>query len=125
MTDGLFALLLIFFYCIPFLVVGLTPIIDGEIRKIGLSIKGVDLLTPYLLFTIHIFSMIAFQLSLFPYMIILVSLVGIGLASFLAFKKKSLHLKKFLRVWWRYVFLLAALTHIIVGGLTMYGHFFT
>lgn len=122
MTQTVSNVLMGIFYLVPFVVFFLSQKMDREIKAIGLSIKVVDLLTPYLLFTVHIYSMLALNWSLFPYLILVASVIGIGLATFFAFKKRELYYKKFFRVWWRYVFLISFIIHSIVGAWTLYTH---
>jgi hypothetical protein len=93
---------------------------DKEFKAIGLRVKAIDLLTPYIVFAIHVFSIFAFGFSLFPYMILLYSIIGISLGSFYVFKKKELYYRKFFRIWWRYVFLISLILHIIIGGIAIY-----
>lgn len=109
------------FYAVPFLVLFFSKLLDRQIKAAGLSsLRAVDILTPYLLCTVYIFGQMTFQWPLFLYFIILLSVVGIILASYFAFKIKELYYKKFFRVWWRIVFLLSILIHTAVGGIALY-----
>lgn len=120
MSDALYQILMILFYVIPLIVLTLNKWMSREFRTLGMSIKSVDLLTPYLILSVHIFSMIAFRFSLFPYFVITVSVIGLSLTCFLIFKKKELYYRKFFRIWWRYVFLIAFLIHLTVGAIAVY-----
>lgn len=123
MSDSIFTVLFIFFYLVPFFAFSLNKWINGEMNVLGLNIKTIDLITPYLIFCVHLYSSLAFGFSLFPYFVIVISVIGILLAVFFVVKKKELFYKKFLRVWWRYVFLISFPTYSIVGAIALYNQF--
>lgn len=64
---------------------------------------------------IHIFTHEIFNQSLFPHLVIVISLLGIIIATLFRVKNKEFPFRKFNRIWWRLVDLLLAGLYIIFG----------
>lgn len=76
------------------------------------SIKAPDLTVPFILFSIHQLTVVAFKESLFPYLVITLSLLGIGIAFFQAYFYEEIEYPRFFKMYWRSVFLFSSATHI-------------
>lgn len=110
----------IFFYFIPFVLLFLSKKINKQFKLLSLSIKIVDLLIPYIFLFTYILGVIFLNKNLIPYMVIVLSLVGIVLVSYHTFWKKELSLYIFFRTWWRYVFLILLISYIGLGSWIVY-----
>lgn len=114
----------IIFYFIPFVILFFSKWINRQFRLLNLSIKVVDLLIPYLILFVYILANIYLGINTLPYLVILFSIVGIILASYYAFWTKTLEIYLFLRMWWRYVFLILLSIYILLGLWLGYQMFF-
>lgn len=107
----------ILFYICPYLLLLPGKFVNKVFKKHEMKVRVVDYVTPVLILSIHIFSMLIEGISFIPYFVIWVSMIGIILTTMFAFKVKKLSVVKVLRVWWRYVFLSALLLYISLGVL--------
>lgn len=114
----------IVFYFIPFVILFFSKRINKQFKLLNLSIKVVDLLIPYLFLYIYILGTIYLRINTIPYLVILFSIVAIILATYYAFWKKSLEIYLFLRIWWRYVFLILIVIYLLLGLWIGYQFFF-
>ncbi len=83
------------------------------------SIKAPDLAVPFILFSIHQLSVLAFKESLFPYLVITLSLLGIGVAFFQAYFYEEIEYPRFFKMYWRSVFLFSTVTHLSLVVLSL------
>lgn len=89
-----------------------------------IPIKTVDLITPYLLLSATIQTLLARAEPLHLYFYIFLSFFGIVYASYLAFGKRMLLVGNFFRTWWRYAFIFSLSYHVIIGGYGIFINFF-
>ncbi len=114
-----FAVTMLIIFLLPFFIFYyLNKKINRLLADSGTKIKFIDLLTIYFMMGIHIFTHEIFDQSLFPYLIIVSALLGIILASLFRIKNERFPLRKFQRIWWRLVDLLA------LGAYTIFGIWF-
>ncbi|WP_106190685.1 DUF3397 family protein [Alkalibacterium olivapovliticus] len=111
---------LILFYISPFAVLFFSRRLNAQFKLVSIPIKVVDLLIPYLVILIYAFGRMVLQFNIVPYIIILVSVLGIALVTQQTFVKRSLSVYLFFRLWWRYVFLILMVTHVAVGLIALY-----
>lgn len=123
MNKVLDSILYLFFYFYPILILIIGNRLRINFNYFPIPIKLVDLLTPYLLISVFIQSDLAGFKNLHFYFYIILSIIGILHASYLAFQKRTLFVGQFFRMWWRYVFILAFLAHFIIGGYGIYIRF--
>ena len=112
------------FYIIPFIILIFSKRINSQFKMLNLSVKVVDLLIPYMFLYIYILGSIYLGMNTIPYLVIIVSVVAIILATYYAFWTKTLGIYIFLRMWWRYIFLILLAIYIILGLWIGYRIFF-
>lgn len=78
------------------------------------GVRAPDVAVPFLFLAIHRLSYLTFQESLFPHFIITLCLLGIGLAFFQAYFYEELDYPRYLKMYWRSVFLFSILTQIVL-----------
>lgn len=104
---------LIFWYVFPLVVIFLMRLLVSLFSlNRRFSIKTPDLAVPFLLFGIHRLSFLIFKESLFPYLVITLSLLGIGIAFFQAYFYEEIEFPRFFKMYWRSVFLFALVVHV-------------
>ena len=104
---------LIFWYVFPLVVIFLMRLLVSHFSlDRRFSIKTPDLAVPFLLFGIHRLSILIFKESLFPYLVITLSLLGIGIAFFQAYFYEEIEFPRFFKMYWRSVFLFALVVHV-------------
>ncbi|MGI6155019.1 MAG: DUF3397 domain-containing protein [Enterococcus sp.] len=104
---------LIFWYVFPLVVIFLMRLLVSLFSlDRRFSIKTPDLAVPFLLFGIHRLSILIFKESLFPYLVITLSLLGIGIAFFQAYFYEEIEFPRFFKMYWRSVFLFALVVHV-------------
>lgn len=104
---------LIFWYVFPLVVIFLMRLLVSLFSlDRRFSIKTPDLAVPFLLFGIHRLSFLIFKESLFPYLVITLSLLGIGIAFFQAYFYEEIEFPRFFKMYWRSVFLFALVVHV-------------
>ena len=106
---------LIGFYSVPFITLLFSGWINKQFKQLRLSLKVVDLIIPYMLVLLFIMSELYFPINLIPYFVLVISLVGIILATYYTFYLKELKLYLFFRIWWRIVFITCLLFYISAG----------
>lgn len=124
MTETLDTILYIFFYIFPLLMLIMGRKFKPNLSIFPVPLKTVDLITPYLLISVTIQTVLADLEPAHLYFYIFLSLFGILYASYLAFGKKSLLIGKFFRAWWRYTFIFTLLYHIVIGAYGIFVNFF-
>lgn len=116
-------ILYFFFYLFPIIILLLAVKLKPNFDFFPLPIRVVDLLTPYLLVSVTIQTKMANLEATHLYFYMILNILGIVFASYLAFGKRRLVLGKFFRTWWRYTFLFSLIYHLIVGGYGIYLRF--
>lgn len=106
---------LIGFYSLPFIILIFSKWINKQFKMIRLSFKVVDLIIPYMIVLIFIMSELYFPINLIPYLILIISVLGILLATYYTFYLKELKLYLFFRIWWRVVFITCLIIYIGAG----------
>lgn len=111
-----FAVIMLIIFLLPFFIsYYLNKKINRLLAQSGTKIKLMDLLTIYFMMGIHIFTHEIFNQSFFPHLIIVISILGIILASLFRLKNKHFPLRRFNRIWWRLVDLLLVGLYILFG----------
>ena len=113
-------LLYAFFYLFPLLMIFIGVKLKPNLSFLPIPLKTVDFLTPYLLLSVTIQTYLANLEPAHLYFYILLSVFGIGYASYLAFSKRILIISTFFRTWWRYTFIFTLIYHFLVGGYGVY-----
>ena len=113
-------LLYLFFYLFPLLMIFIGVKLKPNLSFLPIPLKTVDFLTPYLLLSVTIQTYLANLEPAHLYFYILLSVFGIGYASYLAFSKRILIISTFFRTWWRYTFIFTLIYHFVVGGYGVY-----
>ncbi len=113
-------LLYLFFYLFPLLMIFIGVKLKPNLSFLPIPLKTVDFLTPYLLLSVTIQTYLANLEPAHLYFYILLSVFGIGYASYLAFSKRILIISTFFRTWWRYTFIFTLIYHFLVGGYGVY-----
>ncbi|WP_081757771.1 DUF3397 family protein [Alkalibacterium sp. AK22] len=103
------------FYFSPFLILMFSRRLNRQFRLVYLPLKVVDLMIPYLLVLAYFFGRYYFQINIVPYIVMGISVIGLGSASYQTFVKKELTVYLFLRRWWRYVFIIMLTVHSLIG----------
>lgn len=124
MNETIDHILYIFFYIFPFLMLILGNRFKPNFDIFPIPLKMVDLITPYLLLSVTIQTMLAGVEPLHLYFYIFLSVFGIIYASYLAFGKRILLVGNFFRTWWRYTFIFSLAYHVIIGGYGIFVNFF-
>ncbi|WP_423189677.1 DUF3397 family protein [Alkalibacterium sp. f15] len=106
---------LIGFYLAPFIIFVFSKWINKQFKSIQLSIKVVDLIIPYMILLLFIISQLYLAINLLPYLFIIISVLGILLASYYTFYRQELNLYLFFRMWWRIVFIICLITYVGAG----------
>ncbi|GEN49681.1 DUF3397 family protein [Alkalibacterium pelagium] len=121
--DGSVDLIIIAFYLLPVIILLFSKKINRQFRLVNIPVKVVDLLIPYMLILLFFLGRLYFEINLIPYIIIVLSLMGIVIATFRTFVKEELNLYFFFRIWWRYVFLILLTGYLTIGIIIAYQAF--
>jgi len=110
-----FSPLYLFWYVFPVIVLfaGKLCVTAFSLQK-RFRLKAVDLSVPFLLFGIHQLSNLSFRFSIFPYFLLTLFLLGIALAILHAYFFEEIDYRRFFKMYWRSVFLLALLLYIML-----------
>ncbi|MHC5269038.1 DUF3397 domain-containing protein [Enterococcus sp. LJL98] len=81
-------------------------------KRFGL--RSPDIAVPFLFLAIHRLSFLTFKESLFPYFLITLCLLGIGLAFFQSYFYEELDYPRYFKMYWRSVFLFSILTQVVL-----------
>lgn len=111
---------MIFFAVIPFVYIYFHQEINKALSDYSDKIISADLLTPYLLLTIWHFSSLALDFPFHFYFVLTIAIIAIALACYYTFGLKEFILTKFLRIWWRIVFVLSIISHTILSVVAIY-----
>lgn len=110
-----FSPIFLFWYFFPAIVLLATNLIVSvfSLNK-RFKIKAPDLAVPFLLYGIHKVSAVTFPSSIFPYFLLSLFLLGIGLVFFHAYFYDEINYRNFFKMYWRSVFLLTIVLHIVL-----------
>ncbi|GEK89893.1 Protein of unknown function [Alkalibacterium putridalgicola] len=103
------------FYSVPFITLLFSRWINKQFKLLRLSVKVVDLIIPYMLLLLFAMSQLYFPVNLIPYIILIISVLGIILATYFTFYRKELKLYLFFRIWWRIVFIICLIFYVSAG----------
>lgn len=110
-----FSPILLLWYIFPLLVLLVAQVI---VKLLSLTkrfqMKAPDLAVPFLLYGIHKLSAATFGTTIFPYFLISLLSLGIGLAFFHAYFYAEIKYGRFFKMYWRSVYLLSLLLHVIL-----------
>ncbi|AQP54414.1 hypothetical protein CBF34_02050 [Vagococcus penaei] len=81
-------------------------------RKYG--IRTPDLVTPFLLLSVHYISLNSLDESFFPYVTLMLLLIAMLVGVFQVYQFKELNLKKFLKMFWRITFLISFFLYLVL-----------
>ncbi|WP_462225722.1 DUF3397 family protein [Alkalibacterium sp.] len=104
-----------FFYFLPIIILLFSKKINRQFKLVSLTVRAVDILIPYLIIVNYISVQLLFDVNSIPYIIILLSISGMLIATYQTFRKNSLILYVFFRLWWRVVFLVLITLHFLIG----------
>ena len=124
MSETIDKILYVFFYLFPIIMLFLGTKFKLRFDIFPFSIRVVDLITPYLLLSVMIQTKLTMTVPAHLYFYLILNIIGILHASYLAFIKRHLLIGSFFRTWWRYTFMLSFLYHIFVGGYGIYVNVF-
>lgn len=111
-------------YLIPIVTIVLfSRPIRNHFMKHNIMVKVADLLVPFLLVGIHLFSMQSLDVSYFPYLLLFIFGFGIILSIYIYIQKKEFYLRTFFHIWWRFVFIFSFVLFYILGGKLIYSLF--
>jgi hypothetical protein len=104
-------------YLIPiFLLYLFSKSVNRHFGNQQIKIKLADLLVPYLMVGIQILSIDTFEISIFPYFLIILFSLGIIIAVLIAYKKGEIIYSRFFRTYWRFVFIFSLCTYYFLVG---------
>lgn len=110
-----FSPILLLWYIFPLIVLLVAQII---VKLLSLTkrfqLKAPDLAVPFLIYGIHELSVTTFTTSIFPYYLLSILSLGIGLALFHAYFYAEIKYGRFFKMYWRSVYLLSLLLHTIL-----------
>lgn len=109
--DSVFVMRIVLFLVPILLFLLFNKKINRHFRRQRLTLKLADLLVPYLIVGIHILSMLTLGMTVFPYFLIFIFSLAIVLLLYLAVKKGEILYGKFLKSWWRFVFISSIITY--------------
>lgn len=105
----------IFWYFSPIIILFASKFVTSVLSlKKRFAIKAPDIAVPFLFIAIHRLSYLTFKESVFPYFLITICLLGIGLAFFQAYFYEEIDYPRYFKMYWRSVFLFAMLTQLIL-----------
>lgn len=111
---------LVFWYLFPVISFFAAKVVTSVLSlKKRYAIKALDLTVPLIFYSIHQVSLLTFNESIFPYFLITICLLGIGLAFFQAYFYEEIIYKRYFKMFWRSVFLFSLLTHFIIVLLSL------
>ena len=111
-------------YLIPIVTIVLfSRPIRNHLMKHNIQVKVADLLVPFLLVGIHLFSMQSLNVSYFPYLLLFIFGFGIILSIYIYIQKKEFYIRTFFHIWWRFVFIFSFVLFYILGGNLIYSLF--
>ena len=117
-----FSPIFIFWYIFPIIVLLAARLLESffSLNK-RFHIKAPDLAVPFLLYGVHKMSVIALQQSIFPFFLLSLCLLGIALAIFHAYFYDEIRYGHFFKMYWRSVFLLSLILHVVLFVLSLIG----
>lgn len=113
-----------FFYFLPFIILIFSKKLNRQFKLAKLTVRVVDVLIPYLILVNYISVQLLVGINSIPYIIIMLSVSGMLVATYQTIKMQSLTFYSFFRIWWRLVFLLFIAFHVLIGLWTLIVTFF-
>lgn len=114
-SMGNFSPIMLFWYIFPVIVmVGTNFLVTTFSLRKRWKIKAPDLAVPLLFIGIHQITMNTYGSSMVPYLVISVLLLGICVAVFQAYYYGELIYGRYLKMFWRLVFLLTMVLYTLV-----------
>lgn len=111
---------IIFWFISPIIILFASAFVTSLFSlKKRYGIKAPDIAVPFLFIAIHRLSYLVFKESLFPYFLITISLLGIGLAFFHAYFYEEIDYSRYAKMYWRSVFLFSMVTQFILIVLSL------
>mgnify|MGYP003496325186 FL=1 len=111
---------IIFWFISPIIILFASAFVTSLFSlKKRYGIKAPDIAVPFLFIAIHRLSYLVFKESLFPYFLITISLLGIGLAFFFLFFYEEIDYSRYAKMYWRSVFLFSMVTQFILIVLSL------
>ncbi|MBP1041517.1 DUF3397 domain-containing protein [Vagococcus sp. BWB3-3] len=107
--------IMVFWYVFPIILLFACNFIVQSLALVKkYKLKSPDLATPLLLMGIHAISVDTFKVSAVPYLLILIFLLGIGIAVSHAYYYGDIQYKRYFKMFWRIVFLLTLILYILL-----------
>ena len=111
---------IIFWFISPIIILFASAFVTSLFSlKKRYGIKAPDIAVPFLFIAIHRLSYLVFKESLFPYFLITISLLGICLAFFHAYFYEEIDYSRYVKMYWRSVFLFSMVTQFILIVLSL------
>lgn len=120
MTNVTNIILAIIFYIFPFIIIFNFKKIDPVLRQIVKGLKTPDILVPYLAVSVVGMGSLLFSFPYSLYLLVLLSILGICLTSYIYFMTSEIFFWRTLRIWWRIVFTVLIFGHTIFGIYFLY-----
>ncbi|WP_122645338.1 DUF3397 domain-containing protein [Enterococcus mediterraneensis] len=110
-----FSPVLIFWYLFPIIVLfAATFLVTTFSLQKRLKIKAPDISIPFLFYGLHQLSINTFNMSILPYFLIPIFFLGILVAVFQAYYYGEILYSRYLKMFWRLVFLISILLYVIL-----------
>lgn len=112
---GKFTPILVFWYIFPvFVLFAANYLVTTFALTKRLKIKAPDLAVPFLFLGLHQLSRNTFTHSVLPYFLISILLLGIGVAIFHAYYYGEILYGRYVKMFWRLVFLLSMVLYLVL-----------
>ncbi|MDM8213530.1 DUF3397 family protein [Enterococcus hirae] len=117
--------ILLFWYVFPiFVLLASTWVLAWFYQRFPTSdaahpLKPIDLSLPFLLIGLGVLSKMAFGRSIVPFVILIILIIGAGLAIYQVHNKKELDVRRFIKVLWRIAFLWIAFLYAVFMLVTL------
>lgn len=113
----------IFWYVFPILVLFATGFVVTRFPFFKkYAVKSVDLATFFLVLGLHELSIDTYPGSVFPFWLIMVMLLGIGIAIFFGYYYGEIDYHRFFKMFWRLTFLLTLILYLVFIVLNILAH---
>lgn len=120
MTKLLSLFILIVLYVAPFILIYYFKNINRFVKKFNSKLKASDVINIWLVFGIYYFSQNFFTSPFFILFLLVIALIGLGVVYYFHKKLQYINYVKIIRVWWRFVFLVALVFYSILGLLAVW-----
>lgn len=123
---GSFSAMMLVWYVFPVVVLfACNYVISTFSLRERYKIKSPDISVPFLFLGIHELSKNSYGQSIFPYFIISILLLGIGIAVFHAYFYGDIIYSRYFKMFWRLVFLLTMVLYIVLVINNIAGYLFS